>query len=164
MTTPLHALRSIPPDRRRAFLDSLSPQTCAALPHLWHDLWARPAQLAPQGDWSTWLILGGRGSGKTRAGAEWVRAQVEGALPRDPPRARRIALIAETADQARDVMVLGESGLLAITPPDRRPAFNLSRRLLTWPNGAEAFLFCNPPASLAADRNRRDYVGLGGNN
>lgn len=87
------------------------------------------------------MILGGRGSGKTRAGAEWVRSQVEGARPTDPGKAQRIALLAATADQARDVMVLGPSGLLATTPPDRRPVFQVSRKRLLWPNGAEAQLF-----------------------
>ncbi len=112
-------------------------------------IWARPQQLAPPGDWSTWLITGGRGSGKTRAGAEWVRAQVEGDVPDAPGPSRRIALIGETADQARDVMVLGESGLLAVTPPDRRPVFHVSRRHLLWPNGAEAHLFsASDPESL----------------
>ena len=112
-------------------------------------IWARPQQLPPGGDWSTWLVMGGRGSGKTRAGAEWVRAQVEGATPTAPGPCRRIALIGETADQARDVMVLGESGLIAVTPPDRRPIFHVSRRHLTWPNGAEAHLFsASDPESL----------------
>ncbi len=85
--------------------------------------------------------MGGRGSGKTRAGAEWVRAQVEGATPLSPGSRRRLALVAETADQARDVMVLGESGLLACTPRDRRPMFHVSRRHLEWPNGAQAWLY-----------------------
>ena len=93
--------------------------------------------------------MGGRGSGKTRAGAEWVRAQVEGASPYSPGVCRRVALIGETADQARDIMVLGESGLIAITPPDRRPVFHVSRRHLLWPNGAEAHLFsASDPESL----------------
>ncbi len=86
-------------------------------------------------------MLGGRGSGKTRTGAEWVRAQVEGPRPDSPGRCARVALVAETADQARDVMVLGDSGLLAVSPPDRRPVFQVSRRRLVWPNGAEAQLF-----------------------
>ncbi|PHP26775.1 ATP-binding protein [Limimaricola cinnabarinus] len=105
------------------------------------DLWALPHQLAPAGDWRTWVILGGRGAGKTRAGAEWVRAQVEGARPGDPGRARRVALVGETLDQAREVMVFGESGLMACSPPDRRPDWSATRRMLTWPNGATAQLF-----------------------
>ena len=139
-------LASLPPPRRNQLIRSLSPNALLAAPWLF-ELWGRADhQLEPPaapGDapWSTWAILGGRGSGKTRAGAEWVRAQVEGATPEAPGRCRRVALLAETADQARDVMVLGESGLLAVTPPDRRPLFQVSRRRLVWPNGAEAHLF-----------------------
>ncbi|MGI9395456.1 MAG: DNA-packaging protein [Boseongicola sp.] len=105
------------------------------------EFWALPHQLAPEGSWRTWVILGGRGAGKTRAGAEWVRAEVEGSGPNDPGRSRRVALIAETYDQARDVMVFGDSGILACTPPDRMPKWIASRRLLVWPNGAQAELY-----------------------
>ena len=82
--------------------------------------------------------MGGRGAGKTRAGAEWVRSQVEGARSGDPGRASRVALVGETFDQVRDVMVFGESGILACTPPDRRPDWEAGRRRLVWPNGATA--------------------------
>ncbi|MEM9351266.1 MAG: terminase family protein, partial [Pseudomonadota bacterium] len=83
----------------------------------------------------------GRGAGKTRAGAEWIRSEVEGALPWDAGRARHVALVGETYDQARDVMVFGESGILACSPPDRRPNWEASRRRLVWPNGAVAQCF-----------------------
>ncbi|WP_457774687.1 baseplate multidomain protein megatron [Phycobium rhodophyticola] len=85
--------------------------------------------------------MGGRGAGKTRAGAEWVRAQVEGARPQDAGRCRRIALVGETVEQVREVMVFGESGLLACSPPDRRPEWQASRGRLLWPNGAVAQVF-----------------------
>lgn len=142
-------LATQPIEDRNAFLEKLSPNALAAMPYLW-SIWARPdGQLPPPGDWTSWLILGGRGSGKTRAGAEWVRAEIEGSTPLAKGKRRRLALVAETADQARDVMVLGESGLLAVTPPDRRPTFNLTRRHLEWPNGAEAWLFsASDPESL----------------
>lgn len=97
-----------------------------------------PHQLPPDGDWQCWVVLGGRGAGKTRTGAEWVRAQVEGARRTDVGRARHIALIAESVEQACDVMVFGESGILACTPPDRKPKWHSSRRVLIWPNGAQA--------------------------
>lgn len=86
-------------------------------------------------------MLGGRGAGKTRAGSEWVRAQVEGATPLSGGRARRVALLAETWEQAREVMVFGESGVLACSPPDRRPLWHAGRQALIWPNGAEARLY-----------------------
>lgn len=91
---------------------------------------ARPEQLPPPGDWSTWLILAGRGWGKTRTGAEWAQEQVT------LGRAGRLALVAPTASDARDVMVEGESGILAIAPNGMRPTYEPSKRRLTWPNGA----------------------------
>lgn len=95
---------------------------------------ARPNQIAPAGDWFGWLILAGRGWGKTRTGAEWVREQVEAG-------ARRIALVGPTAADTRDVMVEGESGLLAISHASNRPEYEPSKRRLTWPNGAVATLY-----------------------
>jgi phage terminase large subunit-like protein len=123
-----------------AFLRDLSESALAALPYLF-EVWALPHQIPPEGDWRTWVILGGRGAGKTRAGAEWVRAQVEGPGPLDVGRCRRVALVSETIDQAREVMVFGESGILACSPPDRRPEWQATRKRLVWPNGAEATVF-----------------------
>jgi predicted phage terminase large subunit-like protein len=108
---------------------------------------ARPSQLAPDGDWFCWLILAGRGFGKTRTGAECVREQVCGSTPQTGGRYRHIALVAETAADARDVMVgdgkgRGEgSGLLQVHPKDFMPIYESSRRRLTWPNGAIATLY-----------------------
>ena len=133
-------IASASPEAVRAFLDDLSPNALASLPWLF-EFWAQPHQLPPEGDWRTWVCLGGRGAGKTRAGAEWVRALVEGARPLDAGRARRVALVAETYDQARDVMVFGDSGIMACCPPDRKPAWEATRRRLVWPNGAIAQCF-----------------------
>ena len=127
-------IASAPVSTQRAFIDSLSEAEIAALPWLF-EFWALGHQLPPDGDWRTWVILGGRGAGKTRAGAEWVRGLAERG------EARRIALVAETYEQAREVMVFGDSGLLAVCPPEARPAWIASRRLLVWPGGAEAQLF-----------------------
>lgn len=91
--------------------------------------------MPPPGDWLGWLVLAGRGFGKTRAGAEWVRMEVEAG------RARRIALVGASAGDVRRVMIEGESGLLAISPPATRPLWEPSKRLLTWPNGAIATAF-----------------------
>ena len=95
-------------------------------------------QLPPEGDWRTWVIMGGRGAGKTRAGAEWVRSQVEGAMPLDVGRSKRVALVGETIEQVREVMIFGDSGILACSPPDRRPVWEAGRKRLVWPNGAVA--------------------------
>ncbi|WP_240789575.1 DNA-packaging protein [Pseudooceanicola onchidii] len=111
-----------------------------ALPFLF-EFWAMDHQLPPEGDWRSWVILGGRGAGKTRAGAEWVRAQVEGDRPLDAGRASRVALVGETIDQVREVMIFGDSGILACSPPDRRPQWEAGRKRLTWPNGAQAHAF-----------------------
>ena len=100
-------------------------------PFDWRRL-ARPDQQPPSGSWRTWLILAGRGWGKTRTGAEWVRSIVSAG------RARRVALVARTAADVRDVIVEGESGILAVSPPHERPSWEPSRRRLTWPNGAIA--------------------------
>jgi phage terminase large subunit-like protein len=132
---------SLPPEVRRPLLDGLTPNASAALPYLF-EFWARPHhQLPPDGDWTTWLVMGGRGSGKTRAGAEWVRSQVEGATPEEPGVARRVALVAETWAQAREIMVFGDSGIMSCTPPDRKPRFIATRRTLMWRNGAQAQLY-----------------------
>nr|WP_246237449.1 terminase family protein [Halovulum dunhuangense] len=121
-----------------SFLEGLSENALLALPFLFEHWAHADHQLPPEGDWTTWVVLGGRGAGKTRTGAEWVRAQVEGATPEAPGRARRVALVGETYDQARDVMVMGDSGILACSPPDRRPEWQATRRRLVWANGAEA--------------------------
>ena len=105
------------------------------------EFWARPNQLIPKGDWLTWLLLAGRGFGKTRSAAEAVRALVCGATPLTAGKHARIALVAETAADARDVMVEGESGLLAVHPQEFRPLYEPSKRRLTWPNGALATLY-----------------------
>jgi phage terminase large subunit-like protein len=103
--------------------------------------WGRPNQIAPPGNWLTWLILAGRGFGKTRAGSEWIRAMVCGPTPMSRGRSSRIALVGETAADCRDVMVRGDSGILSVHPPDFRPVYEPSKRSLTWPNGAVALLF-----------------------
>ncbi|AXS39954.1 terminase family protein [Breoghania sp. L-A4] len=104
-------------------------------------IFARPDQLPPEGAWSTWLVMGGRGAGKTRTGAEWVRGMALG----EPPYARkpigRIALLGETQGEVREVMIEGVSGLLAVHRARERPVWLPSRRRLEWPNGAIAQAF-----------------------
>lgn len=95
---------------------------------------ARPSQLPPDGDWSVWLILAGRGFGKTRTGAEWVTSMAM----RHP--GARFALVGPTAHDVQSVMLEGESGLLAVAPEGWRPEWRATRRELHWPNGAMASL------------------------
>ena len=123
-----------------ALVAGLSP---AELDHLAHDwaLWARDDQYPPEGDWTLWLILGGRGAGKTRAGAEWVRGVAAGRPPFARVPAGRIALVGETYADVRDVMIEGVSGLLAVHPRGGRPTWRPTRRRLEWPNGAVAQAF-----------------------
>ena len=134
--TGLHAgsLASLPETTRKDPAAVLSPAEARALLYDW-SFWARPAQQPPAGSWRVWLLLAGRGFGKTRTGAELVRARVAGWT------ARRLALVAPTAADARNVMVEGESGILAISPPWDRPRYEPSKRRLTWPNGAIATLY-----------------------
>ena len=127
-------LLDLPSDERLAQLAVLSDAEAREFAHHWR-LWARKEQLPPKGDWRIWLVMAGRGFGKTRMGAEWVR----GIASANPD--ARIALVGSSLGEARSVMVEGESGLLSIGPPRRRPRFEPSLRRLTWPNGAQATLY-----------------------
>ena len=110
-------------------------------PKLLYDwrLWRRPNQVAPSVRWRVWFVRAGRGWGKTRTGAEWVREQVYPG--RGIRGARRIALIGQTSADVRDVMIEGESGLLACHPPHQRPTYEPSKRRVVWPNGAQAIMY-----------------------
>jgi phage terminase large subunit-like protein len=105
--------------------------------------WARPGQqLPPEGhDFRNWLVLGGRGAGKTRAGAEWVKALALGTLEPVIRRCARIAIVAPTFDEARLVMIEGQSGLLAVHHEEERPRYEPSKRTITWKNGSVAQVF-----------------------
>ena len=118
----------------RTYQRNLPEPEAARLTYNWR-LHARDSQLPPPGDWDTWLILAGRGFGKTRTGAEWVRAQVETGA------AGRLALVARTLDEAQSVMIEGESGIVNISPHWDKPTYEPSKRKLTWPNGAHALAF-----------------------
>ena len=133
MKSPVAALAALPEAAQRRFVEDASADELAELYYVWRE-WARPSQLPPPGDWRVWLLLAGRGFGKTRAGAEYVRARVkEGA--------RRIALVGPTAEDTRDVMVEGDSGILAVSPPAEGPRYVRSKRRVVWPNGAVAALY-----------------------
>lgn len=130
----------LPAKIRDAELAKLPPEIRARLSYYW-PFHRRRAQIPPDGDWLTWLILSGRGFGKTRTGAEWVRDNVCGDTPLSGGKYRLIAIIAETAGDAREVMIEGPSGLMNIHPPDFRPDYEPSKRRLTWKNGAVAGVF-----------------------
>lgn len=119
---------------RRALFFSLNRRQQQDVLYHWN-FWARPEQRPPAGDWSIWLIMAGRGFGKTRAGAEWVRqiAECDGSA--------RLALVGANYAETRTVMVEGESGLLSIAPPKHRPNWEPSLKRLTWENGAQAHLY-----------------------
>lgn len=130
-------------DRLERILAALAPDDLAALAADWQ-IWARDDQLPPPLDgaaWRTWIILGGRGAGKTRAGAEWVRALALGHDYATSAPVRRIALVAETYHDARSVMVEGVSGILAVHGSGERPHFEPSNNRLIWPNGTVAQMF-----------------------
>ena len=128
-------LRALTPAQRQKFLNQLSADQMEYIRTCW-PLFARPKQTPPDGkSWRIWLLLAGRGFGKTRAGAEWIRAMAESG------KARQIALVGQTIHDVRQVMVEGPSGLLAIAPKWARPRWFPSRRLLIWPNGARASTF-----------------------
>jgi len=129
-------------ERRLRLWNSLSlTERETVRPHF--PLWAHDGQLPPALDWRIWLICAGRGFGKTRAGAEWVRRTA-----REEPGAC-IALVGGSLAEARSVMVEGESGVLAVSPDGSRPDYEPSLRRLTWPNGSRAFLYsAGEPESL----------------
>jgi phage terminase large subunit-like protein len=139
------ALSILPASQRTRVLEALDPAELIRFAYDWM-LWARDDQLPPLAGadgapWRTWLILGGRGSGKTRAGAEWVRARALGLPSLTEMRAHRIALVGRTIGEVRDIMIEGVSGLMSVHAPDERPTYEISRNQLTWPNGTVAQMF-----------------------
>lgn len=130
MQSLIDQLADLPKHERDEFLQAAGPEKAKILQYAWR-AHARPNQIAPDGDWDVWIALAGRGFGKTRAGAEWVREQVKAGC-------RRIALIAETQKDLEEVMCEGDSGILAVCPPDERPEYKKKPVQLTFPNGAIA--------------------------
>jgi phage terminase large subunit-like protein len=135
-------LAAMTDEDREQFLGQLSPDEALAILYDWHT-WARPNQLQPQTPpegvpWYVWMLLGGRGMGKTKTGAETLREWAEATQKGEP---ERFAIIGQTAADVRDVMLQGESGILTISPPWFMPTYEASRRRLMWPNGTFAILF-----------------------
>jgi phage terminase large subunit-like protein len=127
---------------RVSVLSQFSDEEIETLYHHW-PFWARSNQSAPPGNWFCWLVLAGRGFGKTRMGVEWIKGLVEGKSPliAADGAPRRIALIAQTHSDGREVMIDGESGFLGNCKNHFRPKFEASRRRLLWPNGVVAYLY-----------------------
>lgn len=123
-------------------IDLLGAEEAAALYYDW-SLWARPSQRPPKGQWRVWLLMAGRGFGKTRTGAEWIRSLAQ------QHAGCEIGLVGASFDDARHVMVDGPSGILHISAPDERPIYLSSRHQLLWPNGTRARLFAaDKPSQL----------------
>lgn len=139
-----------------AFVQKLDDEEALKLLYTW-EAWARDKQLTPSGNWVTWLILAGRGFGKTRTGAEriigWAQEDVNG----------RFALVGRTAADVRDVMIEGESGILSCSPPWFTPRYEPSKRRLTWPNGAIATTYsADTPDQLRGPQHTKAWC-LAGN-
>jgi len=138
---------SLDAEDRKTLLDATPPETMAVLQFYW-PFWARANQLEPDGDWTYWLILAGRGFGKTRTGSETVRKWVQ--------TCDMVNLIGATVDDARDIMIEGESGILNICPDDERPEYKKSERKLVWPNGATSLIFtADEPERLRGKQHKK---------
>ena len=133
MTATARDIANLSDAARREVLEGLSPAELSALEYEW-SFWGRIDQLPPPGDWRVWAMISGRGAGKTRAAAEYIRNEVE------LGRHRLIGIIGPTADAIRRDMIEGSSGLLNIAPPWFRPEYEPSVRRVVWPNGAVAYL------------------------
>ncbi len=139
-------------EEKRRFVSQLTDAEALQLKYTW-EAWARDKQLEPEGKWTIWLIMAGRGFGKTRTGAEWIRKHAESG------KVGRISLIGRTAADVRDVMVEGESGLLAISPNWARPKYEPSKRRLTWPNGCTATTFsADEPDTLRGPQSEKIWM------
>lgn len=128
MQSVAERLANLPADQRAEVLGKLTEAEAEALLHDWRGFLARPEQIAPEGDWDIWLVLAGRGFGKTETGARWVKEQVEAGV-------KSIALIAETQKDLEEVMV---ARILAVHPEGQKPSVRYKPVRITWPNGAVA--------------------------
>ncbi|MEX0841125.1 MAG: terminase family protein, partial [Xanthobacteraceae bacterium] len=140
-------------DEIAEFLASLDGDLLGTANSWWEVFWHKHQRppLAAQGggDWTTWLLLGGRGAGKTHAGAAWVHGVALGKMPYAAAPVQRIALVGGNEAEVREVMIEGVSGLLAVHGPGERPDWIPSRRRVEWPNGAVAQAFsAEDPESL----------------
>ena len=146
------SLRNLPKNERERRIAKLSNEQALEILYDW-SFWARPNQLPPKGNWSTWIRKAGRGEGKTRTGAEWVRDQML------TNKVGRLALIAKDPGEARDVMIEGESGILAVHHPRTRPNYQSSKKRITWDNGAKAFIYSSEdPEELRGPQHEKGWI------
>ena len=145
----MEQIAMLPPEEQAKVLSGMDADSL-----MWDwSVWGRPEQQAPEGDWNIWAYIAGRGAGKTRTAAEWVREEAKHTTTGQ----RRFALVARTAADVRDVLVEGESGIMNVTPPSERPLYEPSKRRLTWPNGNTATCFtADEPDSLRGPQFRLD--------
>lgn len=125
---------ALPPAERIDYVAGLTNDDALALLYDWR-VWGRPKQFAPPGKWTAWLNMGGRGSGKTRVGAEWIQEKAQTSST------GRLALVGITYSDVLDTMIEGESGIMSVARPDFRPVLKKQSQRLVWPNGAQAKLF-----------------------
>jgi phage terminase large subunit-like protein len=131
MTYPARRLADLTPDQRRQILEGLSPAELAALEYSW-EFWRQPHQTPPAPPWRLWLLMAGRGAGKSWTGAQWVRNEIE------TGRRRSIALVAPTHLAGRKIMI--EDGLLRLCPPDNMPTYEMATGVVRWANGGVCHL------------------------
>jgi phage terminase large subunit-like protein len=126
-------IKALATDKREALIAWMKEKQFIEFYDSWN-CWARAEQLPPAWHWRVWLLMAGRGFGKTRAGAEWVHhvAQTPGA---------RIALVGATEEEVRRVMIEGSSGILNTAPIGGKPVWEPSRGVVTFPSGAQAFVY-----------------------
>ena len=135
LRSPAEIMAALTPKQREKAMEDFNEHEIEALLWDWENFLARPDQREPDGLWDIWMILSGRGWGKTRTGAEWVKKNVDNGTM------KRIALVGETAADCRDVMVEGDSGILGVYPDKQRPVYEPTKRRITWQNGAVAHLY-----------------------
>lgn len=137
----MEQIAMLPDDERAVVLAGMDADTL-----MWDwSVWGRPEQQTPEGNWNIWMYMAGRGAGKTRTAAEWVREEAKYTTTGQ----RRFGLVARTAADVRDVIVEGESGIMNVSAPSEKPLYEPSKRRLTWPNGNTATLFtADEPDSL----------------
>lgn len=131
-----------PEEERLSFLKGLTPDEVRYLGHDWN-FWGRPDQHFPAGDWFVWMILSGRGWGKTRTAVENISQMLRGPSPLVAPKGAPsvMSIIADNPFDMRQYTIEGPSGFLNVGPPEYRPVYHSSLKTLTWPNGAKALCF-----------------------